>query len=222
MLRSGKPQGCARVCLRGFFRAVPWRGVRLERSQKLARDRGYLVDSGSECGFVCLRRLVEAAHFPQELQRGRTNLVLGDRGFEIEQDPDVSAHDVGSTEKIRLDRRSCVSPARRRVEQVVTRQHCRCTIYRISVMRLSSAVTLARQDGNPRFDTVGLPPLDKPCTVALMVASSSSPLMFPYTMHIGSPFGDRNANAGVPRTWNNRFNASVAGSPVRLISTLTK
>src|SRR6266567_6764994 len=99
MLRSGKPKGCTRVCLRGFFRAVPWRGVRLERSQKLARDRGYLVDSGSECGFVCLRRLVEAAHFSHELRRGSTNLVLGDWGFEIEQDPDVSAHGVGSTEK---------------------------------------------------------------------------------------------------------------------------
>src|SRR5258706_200693 len=96
MLRSGKPQSRARVGLRGFFNAIPWRCARLERSQKLARDRGYLVDGGNECGFACLGRLVEAAHLPHELQRGSTNVVLGNRRFEIEQNPDVSAHDVAS------------------------------------------------------------------------------------------------------------------------------
>src|SRR6266699_2694724 len=104
MLRSGKPQSRARVGFRGFLNAVPWRCARLERSQKLARDRGYLVDGGNECRFVCLRRLVETAHLPHELQRGSTNLFLGDGRFEIEQDPDVSAHDVDSIEQ------SCAVP----------------------------------------------------------------------------------------------------------------
>src|SRR5262245_26961004 len=56
---------------------------RLEQGQKLARDPGDLINGCKEHGLVHLRRRVEAADFPHELQRGRMDLCLANRRFEV-------------------------------------------------------------------------------------------------------------------------------------------
>src|SRR5206468_7285321 len=92
--RSGRrePLSSARSRLGSLFFTAPRRRVRLERVQKVSGNSGDLVDGRKECGFVGFRRFVEAAHFPHELQRGRTNLFVRHGRFEVEEGLDVSAH----------------------------------------------------------------------------------------------------------------------------------
>jgi hypothetical protein len=47
-------------------------------------DRSHLVDRTMECSFVGPGWLVEAADLPDELQRGRVDLVVRDRRLEVE------------------------------------------------------------------------------------------------------------------------------------------
>jgi hypothetical protein len=53
---------------------------------------GDIVDGREECGFVCDRRFCEAADFPDELERSRTNLFGSNRRIKIEKRSDVPAH----------------------------------------------------------------------------------------------------------------------------------
>src|SRR6266568_9465499 len=87
-----KPLSGACLRLGSLFCAVPRWCVRLEGAEKVAGDCCYFVNGSKECSFVGFRWLVEAAHLSHELQRGRTNLFLGHRRFEVEECFDVSTH----------------------------------------------------------------------------------------------------------------------------------
>src|SRR5712692_10090612 len=78
----------------GLFFTISRRRIRFERTKKTSRDPCYFIDCGYKRGFVCLRRLVEAADFSHELQRRGTNLFGSDRRIEIEKDFDIPAHSL--------------------------------------------------------------------------------------------------------------------------------
>jgi hypothetical protein len=83
----------------GFQRldvAVTRRSIRLQRIQQLSRDVGHAINGAMESLFVCLGGFGEAAQFPNELKRGRADLVVGRRRREVMQGFDVSAHKVSS------------------------------------------------------------------------------------------------------------------------------
>src|SRR6266403_178723 len=79
-----------RFC-RFFFPILRWR-VRFERMEEAAGNGSYFVDSGQECGFICLRRLVESADFPYELEGGILNLWGGNWRIKVEKCFDIPAH----------------------------------------------------------------------------------------------------------------------------------
>jgi hypothetical protein len=64
----------------------------LERAKQLARNPGDVVDSRVERGFVRLGWFVEAADFPDELQRCSENLFLCDWWLKVEECLNISAH----------------------------------------------------------------------------------------------------------------------------------
>src|SRR5215469_12887297 len=89
--------GAKAICATGagfrdFLFAVLWRGMGFERGHELHRGCGDLVDGGLKGFFVCLGRLIEAANLAHELERGVSNLGVGDGRFEVEEHLDVSAH----------------------------------------------------------------------------------------------------------------------------------
>src|SRR6266567_2375868 len=88
----GKSQSRAFACLDGLIFPIPRRCTRLERVEEFSGDCRYLVNGSNERGFVRFRWLIEAADFSHELQRCRTNLILGHRWREIEENPDISTH----------------------------------------------------------------------------------------------------------------------------------
>ena len=55
-------------------------------------DGGDLVDCREESGFICFRRFVQAADFPDELQRGRADFLRSDGRIEVEERLDIPAH----------------------------------------------------------------------------------------------------------------------------------
>src|ERR1700682_3627031 len=87
-----KSQSRAFSCLYGLIRSIPRWCIRLKRVEEFPGDCRYLVNGSNECGFVRFRWLIETADFSHELQRGRTNLILGHRRREIEENPDISTH----------------------------------------------------------------------------------------------------------------------------------
>src|SRR5271166_363579 len=92
----GKPQG--RACLRPccLFCPIPRPSVRLKRVKEFSGDGRYLLNSSTERGFICPRRLIEAANLAHELQRRRKNFCLGHGWFEIEEGLDISTHTLCS------------------------------------------------------------------------------------------------------------------------------
>ena len=102
----GKPLSGARSCLGSLFLAVPRRRVRLKRSQKAFGNRRHLIGRRKKCSFVGFRWLVETAHLPDELQRGRKNFFVRHRWIEVEQGLDVSTHkrhlDVSEPRNVRF------------------------------------------------------------------------------------------------------------------------
>ena len=78
----------------GLFFTISRRCIRFERTKKTSRDPCYFIDCGYKRGFVCLRRLVEAADFSHELQRRGTNLFGSDRRIEIDKDFDIPAQSL--------------------------------------------------------------------------------------------------------------------------------
>jgi len=75
-----------------FLFPIARRRRRFERPQKFAGSRSDLVNRYQECRLVDSGRLVETAQFSDELQRGRTDLVIRHGRIEIEKGFDVSAH----------------------------------------------------------------------------------------------------------------------------------
>src|SRR5438876_12165431 len=69
----GEPLRRARPRFRGHVCTVLGRRRRLERDQEVPGDGRDLVDGRKESRLVGLRRLIEPAHLPHELQGGRTN-----------------------------------------------------------------------------------------------------------------------------------------------------
>src|ERR1700676_1176519 len=82
----------ARFRLRRLFVAISRGRSGLERVKQTGRDARYFIDRSDEHTFIRLRRFVEAADFPHELQRGGTNLFLGYWRLEIEKRFDIPAH----------------------------------------------------------------------------------------------------------------------------------
>jgi hypothetical protein len=78
----------------GFFFAIPRRRIRFQRTKESGRHSGYVVNSGHERAFVRLRRFIEAADFPDELERGGANLIVGDWRIEIEKNFYIPAHSL--------------------------------------------------------------------------------------------------------------------------------
>src|SRR5713226_7539971 len=88
----GEP-GCGTSFRSGrLFFPILRRCVRFERVQEAARNGRYFVDCGQECGFVCFRRLVEAANFSHELERRGSDLVRCDGRIKVEKCFDIPAH----------------------------------------------------------------------------------------------------------------------------------
>ena len=79
-----------RFC-RLLFSILGW-CVRFERMDKASRDAGYFVDRRQERGLIGLRRLVESANFPDELERSGTDLFGRYGWIKIEEGFDVPAH----------------------------------------------------------------------------------------------------------------------------------
>jgi hypothetical protein len=77
---------------RRFFFAILGGRCGLERMKQASGDGGYLVDGCEERGFIGLRWLVQAADFPDELERGRADFLLSDWRIEVEERLDIPAH----------------------------------------------------------------------------------------------------------------------------------
>ena len=77
---------------RRFFLPILGRSRRFERMKQASGDGGNLVDGCEERAFVGLRRLIQAADFSDELERGCSNLLRSDWRIEIEERLDIPAH----------------------------------------------------------------------------------------------------------------------------------
>ena len=93
MLSDSESFGGAEFRFLCFFLAILRGGCGFKRRQQPDRDAGDFVDRGEEYAFVGFRRLIEAADFSYELERGCSNLVIGDGRIEVEESLDVAAHD---------------------------------------------------------------------------------------------------------------------------------
>jgi len=60
--------------------------------EKAGRDLGNFLDCGQERSFICLRRFVKTADFPDELERSRSNLFRSYGRIEIKEGLNISAH----------------------------------------------------------------------------------------------------------------------------------
>jgi hypothetical protein len=72
------------ACLLRFDPAIARWGGRGQRIDQRARDRRHVLDRPSKSRGVGLRRLVEAAQLPHELQRRRADLLVRRRGLKVE------------------------------------------------------------------------------------------------------------------------------------------
>jgi hypothetical protein len=77
----------------GFFLSILGGCRSFERREKPGRNAGDFIDCREEDVFVRFRGLIETADFSHELERGCTNLFVGDGRIEVEQSLDISAHD---------------------------------------------------------------------------------------------------------------------------------
>jgi hypothetical protein len=84
--------GSARFGLRRFFFAILGRSGGFERTEKTGRDAGYFIHCGLERGLIRLRWFGESTDFSHELQRGSLNFLGSNRGIEVEERFDISAH----------------------------------------------------------------------------------------------------------------------------------
>jgi hypothetical protein len=75
-----------------FFFPIPGGRIGFERTQKAARHARDFIDRAQEGGFIGFGRLVEAADLSDELQRRGSDLVVRDRGIEVEEDFYIPAH----------------------------------------------------------------------------------------------------------------------------------
>ncbi len=74
-----------------FLFSILGRRGGFERMKQAGGDGGDFVDGREERGFIGLRRLVQAADFPDELQRGGVNFFLSDWRIEVEKRLDIPA-----------------------------------------------------------------------------------------------------------------------------------
>jgi hypothetical protein len=93
-LLRAKPFSGSCFRLSGFLFPILWRCAGIERTEKAHRGRGDFIDCNLECGFVRLRWFVKAGDLSDELNRGGSNLFIGDGWIEVEQSPDIPAHAV--------------------------------------------------------------------------------------------------------------------------------
>src|SRR5207302_931964 len=88
---------------RGAFGTAAMRRGGGELAQELGRGLGHRVHGALECRLIALRGTVESADLPHVLERGRPDLLVGRRRFEVVKGSDVSAHDL-SVEAPEIDR----------------------------------------------------------------------------------------------------------------------
>src|SRR5579871_3721513 len=81
-----------RLGFRRLFFTILWRRGSFERAQQAARGSDYFLNRRSERCFVGLRRFVETADLPDELERCGPHFLLGNRRIEIEKIFDVPTH----------------------------------------------------------------------------------------------------------------------------------
>ena len=68
----------------GFFFAILWRGVGIERMEEARGAGSDFIDRGEEAGFVGLGGLIKAGDLADELEGGGADLLIGYRGIEVE------------------------------------------------------------------------------------------------------------------------------------------
>lgn len=89
---AGEAGGGTGFGFRGFFVAIPRRGVRFQGFKETGRDGGDPGDCRLESRFVGFRRPGEAGDLADELEGCGVDLFGRGRGIEIEQRPDAAAH----------------------------------------------------------------------------------------------------------------------------------
>jgi len=66
--------------------------IGLERTKKARRSTRNLLDRAKERGLVRFGRFVESADLSHKLERGSSNLLVGDWWIEVEEGFDIPAH----------------------------------------------------------------------------------------------------------------------------------
>jgi hypothetical protein len=89
---SGEALRSPRAGARGDLLTIARFGARRERLDQAAGGGRHLVDGAVERVLVRLRRRIEAAQFPHELDRRGADLLVRRRRIEIEESFDVSTH----------------------------------------------------------------------------------------------------------------------------------
>jgi hypothetical protein len=92
--RSGKSPTRSLLRFARFFFAIARRCSGMKRVEQSMGSVGDVVYRAIESGFICPRRARRAAQFAHELQRRRTNLVIGGRRLEIRQGFDIATHEI--------------------------------------------------------------------------------------------------------------------------------
>src|SRR5262249_12061636 len=73
---------------------IAWRRIRFERTNQALGGGGHVLDRLIEGHFVRDRGTGRAAQLSYELQRRRTNLIVGRGRLEVREGFDVSAHEA--------------------------------------------------------------------------------------------------------------------------------
>lgn len=90
--RSREPRGGAGAGAFGVDLAAAGRSGRHEAVEQFVRGRGNVRDGAIEGSLVRFRRHRTPAEFPDELQRGGADFLIGRRGSDVVERSDASAH----------------------------------------------------------------------------------------------------------------------------------
>jgi len=90
---------------RGYLFAIVRWCAAFQGMNQASGNSSDFIDGSVEYSFVCFRRFVEAADFSHELERSRTNLLVGDRRIEIEKRFDASAYFLWTSCLLFLDQK---------------------------------------------------------------------------------------------------------------------
>jgi hypothetical protein len=98
----GEPEARPFLCLSGLVFTIPgWRTGRQRLNQPMS-GFSHFVDRPIEGHVVRTRGTIRAAQFPDELESGRTDLIVGGGRAEIGERLNISAHLKGSLAKLMI------------------------------------------------------------------------------------------------------------------------